>query len=147
LQEWAPNAGSILIFQRRHVDHKAVFHIALEQAQTAQTHYGHFAIGADLPALAAGHPARFGLAGASATACSGTGQILPWFLQIEGEVAHRNMALTLSTNDAELELQAVSYGQVIGQLSGVSATSLVHEGRLVPLFTQHLADHMHVYIY
>ncbi len=57
------------------------------------------------------------------------------------------MALTLSTNDAELELQAVSYGQVIGQLSGVSATSLVHEGRLVPLFTQHLADHMHVYIY
>ena len=77
----------------------------------------------------------------------GTGQIFPWFLQIEGEVAHRNMPLTISTNDAELELQAVLSGQVIAQLSGVSATSLVREGRLVPLFTQHLADHMHIYIY
>lgn len=78
---------------------------------------------------------------------SGTGQILPWFLQIDGEVVHRNMPLTLSTNDAELELQAVLSGQVIGQLSGVSAASLIREGRLVPLFTPHTADHMSVYVY
>ncbi len=78
---------------------------------------------------------------------SGTGQILPWFLHIAGEVVHRNMPLTLSTNDAELELQAVLSGQVIGQLSGVSAASLIREGRLVPLFTPHTADHMSVYVY
>jgi len=42
-----------------------------------------------------------------------TGQILPWYLQIAGEVVHRNMPLTLSTNDTELELQAVLSGQVI----------------------------------
>lgn len=77
----------------------------------------------------------------------GTGQILPWFLQIDGEVVHRNMPLTLSTNDAELELQAVLSGQVIAQLSGLSVASFIRDGRLVPLFTQHTADHMSVYVY
>lgn len=77
----------------------------------------------------------------------GTGQILPWYLQIAGEVVQRNMPLTLSTNDTELELQAALSGQVIAQLSGMSAASLIREERLVPLLTQHVTDHMSVYIY
>lgn len=77
----------------------------------------------------------------------GTGQVLPWYLQVAGEVVHRDLPLALSTNDTELELQAVLSGQVIAQLSGMSAATLVREGRLVPLLTQHTTDHMGVYVY
>ncbi|ABD70155.1 transcriptional regulator, LysR family [Rhodoferax ferrireducens T118] len=77
----------------------------------------------------------------------GTGQVLPWYLQVDGEVVHRDMPLALSTNDTELELQAVLSGQVIAQLSGMSAAPLIREGRLVPILTQHMTDHMSVYVY
>lgn len=77
----------------------------------------------------------------------GTGQVLPWYLQVDGEVVHRDMPLALSTNDTELELQAVLSGQVIAQLSGMSAAPLIREGRLLPLLTQHMTDHMSVYVY
>lgn len=77
----------------------------------------------------------------------GTGQVLPWYLQVDGEVVHRDMPLALSTNDTELELQAVRSGQVIAQLSGMSAAPLIREGRLVPILTQHMTDHMSVYVY
>ena len=77
----------------------------------------------------------------------GTGQVLPWYLQVAGEVVQRDMPLALSTNDTELELQAVLSGQVIAQLPGMSAAPLIREGRLVPLLTQHLTEHMSVYVY
>jgi DNA-binding transcriptional LysR family regulator len=77
----------------------------------------------------------------------GTGQVLPWYLQVAGEVTHRNLPPSLSTNDTELELQAVLSGQVIAQLSGMSAAPLVREGHLVPLLTPHMTDHMSVYVY
>jgi DNA-binding transcriptional LysR family regulator len=77
----------------------------------------------------------------------GTGQVLPWYLQVAGEVTHRNLPPSLSTNDTELELQAVLSGHVIAQLSGMSAAPLVREGHLVPLLSQHMTDHMSVYVY
>ncbi len=78
---------------------------------------------------------------------SGTGQVLPWFLREDGEVVHRMMPPALSTNDADIELQAVLSGQVIAQLPGTSAVPLIREGRLLPLLTAHLTDHMNAYLY
>lgn len=76
-----------------------------------------------------------------------TGQILPWYLQLKGEVVERQLPPSLSTNDAELELQAVLAGQVIGQLSAMSAARYLRSGELVPLLLPHVVDHMSVHLY
>lgn len=76
-----------------------------------------------------------------------TGQVLPWYLQIDGEVVHRHVAPALSTNDTELELMAVLAGQVIGQVANLSAASHIRDGRLVPLLLTHMTDHIGVHVY
>jgi DNA-binding transcriptional LysR family regulator len=76
-----------------------------------------------------------------------TGQILPWYLKIDGEIQHRHVTPTLSTNDTELELQAVLAGQVIGQLSNLSAAGHIRNGQLVPMLLQHMSDHIGVHLY
>jgi DNA-binding transcriptional LysR family regulator len=76
-----------------------------------------------------------------------TGQVLPWYLSIGGEVVHRPVAGHLTTNNIELELQAVLCGQVLGQVSNLSAASHVRAGRLVPLLPQHMTDHIGVHLY
>jgi len=76
-----------------------------------------------------------------------TGQVLPWYLDIDGEVVHRHVAPTLSTNDTELELQAVLAGQVIGQVANLTAAPHIRSGRLVPILLQHMTDHIGVHLY
>ena len=76
-----------------------------------------------------------------------TAQLLPWYLKVDGEVIRRDMPSAISTNDTELELQAVLSAQVIGQLSGISAAPCIRDGRLVPLLVHHVADHISVHIY
>jgi DNA-binding transcriptional LysR family regulator len=76
-----------------------------------------------------------------------TGQVLPWYLDIDGEVVHRHITPTLSTNDTELELQAVLAGQVIGQLSNMSAAGHLRSGELVPLLLQHMSAHIGLHLY
>jgi DNA-binding transcriptional LysR family regulator len=76
-----------------------------------------------------------------------TGQILPWYLKIDGEIQHRYVTPTLSTNDTELELQAVLAGQVIGQISNLSAAGHVRSGTLVPVLLPHMTDHIGVHLY
>jgi len=76
-----------------------------------------------------------------------TGQILPWYLKIDGEIQHRYVTPTLSTNDTELELQAVLAGQVIGQISNLSAAEHVRSGTLVPVLLPHMTDHIGVHLY
>ena len=76
-----------------------------------------------------------------------TGQILPWYLKIDGEILHRHVTPTLSTNDTELELQAVLAGQVIGQISNMSAAGYIRNGQLVPVLLQHMSDHIGVHLY
>lgn len=76
-----------------------------------------------------------------------TGQTLPWYLRVNGELVHRHVTPTLSTNDTELELQAVLAGQVIGQIANLSAASHIREGRLVPLLLEHMTDHIGVHMY
>ena len=76
-----------------------------------------------------------------------TGQILPWYLKIDGEIQHRHVTPTLSTNDTELELQAVLAGQMIGQISNLSAAGHIRKGLLVPVLLQHMSDHIGVHLY
>lgn len=76
-----------------------------------------------------------------------TGQVLPWYLSVGGEVVHRPVGGHLTTNNIELELQAVLAGQVIGQVSNLSAASHVRAGQLVPLLPQHMTDHIGVHLY
>jgi DNA-binding transcriptional LysR family regulator len=48
-------------------------------------------------------------------------------------LVHRHVSPTLSTNDTELEVQAVLAGQVIGQVANLAAAAHIREGRLVPI--------------
>ena len=76
-----------------------------------------------------------------------TGQVLAWYLNIDGEIVHRHVAPTLSTNDTELELQAVLAGQVIGQVANLSAAAHIRSGALVPLLLPHMSSHIGVHLY
>lgn len=76
-----------------------------------------------------------------------TGQVLPWYLNIDGEIVHRHVSPTFATNDTELEVQAVLTGQVIGQIANLSAAEHIRAGRLVPLLLKHMSAHIYVHLY
>ncbi|MFZ5526516.1 MAG: LysR family transcriptional regulator [Pseudomonadota bacterium] len=76
-----------------------------------------------------------------------TGQVLPWYLLIDGELVHRHVSPTLSTNDTDLEIQAVLAGQVVGQLANFCVASHIREGRLVPILLEHMTDHIGLHVY
>lgn len=76
-----------------------------------------------------------------------TGQVYPWFLQVEGEVVRRDLPPALSTNDVEVEVSAVLDGQVIAQLSGIAAAAHIRAGRIRPVLVQHMTDHLGVFLY
>lgn len=68
-------------------------------------------------------------------------------MKVDGEVVRRDLPPALSTNDIELEVQAVLDRPAIGQLSAISAVPHIRAGRLKPVLLQHLTDHMGVYPY
>jgi len=76
-----------------------------------------------------------------------TGKVSPWYLTVDGEVEQRHLPPALSTNDTELEIQAVLAGQVIGQIANFSAAPHIRAGRLVPVLLPHISDHMGLHIY
>jgi DNA-binding transcriptional LysR family regulator len=75
------------------------------------------------------------------------GSVLPWYLNVAGEIVHRHVPPTFWSNDTELELQAVLCGQVIGQVANLSAAAHIRSGRLVPVLLQYLSDHIGVHVY
>lgn len=77
----------------------------------------------------------------------GTGKAMPWEFDVDGEIVARDIASVVMTNDVELEANAVVAGQCIGQLVGVTAAPLIRAGRLVPLLTAHVAEHLGLYLY
>ncbi|MBI5792384.1 MAG: LysR family transcriptional regulator [Rhodocyclales bacterium] len=104
------------------------------------------------PAYLARHGIPQRLDDLSAHRCSvfrhpATGQVFPWFLKVNGEVVRRDLPPALSTNDVEVELRAVLDGQVIAQLSGISAVPHIRAGKIRPVLVQHVTDHMGVYLY
>jgi DNA-binding transcriptional LysR family regulator len=76
-----------------------------------------------------------------------TGKVAPWYVSVGGEVEHRHLSPALSTNDTELEIQAVLAGQVIGQLANFSAASHIRAGRLVPVLLAHMSDQIALHVY
>ncbi len=76
-----------------------------------------------------------------------SGRLLPWSVKVDGEVVLRDVPPALSTNDSELEVEAVLSGQAIGSLANISAASHIRSGRLVPLLTGHVADNISVFVY
>jgi DNA-binding transcriptional LysR family regulator len=76
-----------------------------------------------------------------------SGQVEPWLLNHAGAMQQHRFPPAFSTNDLELELQVVLAGQVIGQLTNVSAASYIRTGRLVPLLLPNISAHYGVYLY
>jgi DNA-binding transcriptional LysR family regulator len=76
-----------------------------------------------------------------------SGQIEPWLLNHDGAIQEHRLAPAFSTNDLELELQVVLAGEVIGQLSNISAASHIRTGRLVALLLPNISAHYGVYVY
>jgi DNA-binding transcriptional LysR family regulator len=104
------------------------------------------------PSYLAAHGAPDSLDELASHRCSmfrhpGTGRVLPWYFKVGDEVVSRDLPPALSTNDTELEAEAVLSGHVIGLLSGLSAAAHIRSGRLVPLLTAHSTDHMSVHVY
>lgn len=76
-----------------------------------------------------------------------TGNVVPWQIKAGDGIATLDVVPALSTNDEELETQAVLAGHVIGLLTSVAAAAQIRSGRLVPLLTQHVADHLSLFVY
>jgi DNA-binding transcriptional LysR family regulator len=76
-----------------------------------------------------------------------TGQVVPWYLSVKGEIVKSHVVPVLSTNDTELEVQAVLAGQVIGQVSNLSVAEHIRQRRLVPLLLQHMSEHIALHVY
>ena len=77
----------------------------------------------------------------------GTGRLMPWWVKVNGATVSLDVSPALSTNNADLEVEAVLSGQMIGSLAGISAAAPIRSGRLVPLLTPHVADDKSVFLY
>ncbi|OWQ85672.1 LysR family transcriptional regulator [Roseateles aquatilis] len=104
------------------------------------------------PAYLERHGAPAGLEDLGQHRCSAfrhpvTGRVVPWHLKIGDAIVDHEVVPALFTNDEDLEIDAVMAGQVIGVLTGVTAAAHIRSGRLVPLLTPHMADHMSLHLY
>lgn len=76
-----------------------------------------------------------------------TGRVVPWHVKVGTSVIDHHVAPSFCTNDEMLELQAVLSGTVIGQLTSVTIAQHIRSGRLIPVLTEHVADHASYFIY
>ena len=84
--------------------------------------------------------------------CSGfrqpsTGNIIPWRVRSGEAIVEHAIVPALSTNVEEVEVEAAIAGRVISSLTSIAAAMPIRSGRLVPLLTQHVADHLGFFIY
>ena len=76
-----------------------------------------------------------------------TGKVAPWYLTVDGKLEHRQVSPAFATDDSELEVQAVLAGQVMGQLSSLSAACHIRAGRLVPVLLPHMSAYFSLHVY
>jgi DNA-binding transcriptional LysR family regulator len=76
-----------------------------------------------------------------------TGRVVPWHVKIGDALVDHHVVPAFCTNDEELELRAVLSGMFIGQLTSVTAAGHIRSGRLIPLLTDHVADHASFFLY
>jgi DNA-binding transcriptional LysR family regulator len=74
-------------------------------------------------------------------------RISPWYFNVAGAVEEQDMRPAFSTNDLELEVQLVLAGQVIGQLTNLSAATHIRAGRLVPVLLPYISADYGVFLY
>jgi DNA-binding transcriptional LysR family regulator len=104
------------------------------------------------PAYLARHGVPKSLDDLAAHRCSvfrhpATGKVTPWYVAVNGEIEHRQLRPALSTNDTELELQAVLAGQVVAQLANFMAAPHIRAGRLVPVLLPHASAPIGLHVY
>lgn len=76
-----------------------------------------------------------------------THMVGPWYLRVDDEIERWHVSPTLSTNDTDLEIQAVLLGHVIGQLANFSAAAHIRAGRLIPILLSHVSEYVDLHIY
>jgi len=76
-----------------------------------------------------------------------TGKLLPWHVQLEGQLAQQPVVPTLISNDEILELHAVVSGAVLGQLAGPTAAPYIRSGQLIPILLDHMPDIASYFVY
>jgi len=104
------------------------------------------------PAYLERHGAPDSLADLAEHRCSAfrlpnTGRVMPWQVKDEGAIVDLDVVPAFCTNEEALEVDAILAGEVIGQVTGVSAAAHIRAGRLVPILGRHVADHMAVHVY
>ena len=77
----------------------------------------------------------------------GTGRVLPWHVKVDDSIVEQHVVPALCVNDEPLETEAVLAGHVMGLLTAVAAAAHIRAGRLVPLLTEHVADHSSAFVY
>jgi len=84
--------------------------------------------------------------------CSGfrqpsTGNIIPWRVRSRGAIVEHAIVPALSTNVEDVEVEAAIAGRVIASLTSIAAAAPIRSGRLIPLLTEHVADHLGFFVY
>lgn len=84
--------------------------------------------------------------------CSGfrqpsTGNIIPWRVRSGEAIVEHSIVPALSTNVEDVEVEAALAGRVIASLTSIAAAGPIRDGRLVPVLTPHVADHLGFFLY
>jgi DNA-binding transcriptional LysR family regulator len=84
--------------------------------------------------------------------CSGfrqpsTGNIIPWRVRSGDAIVDHAIVPALSTNVEDVEVEAALAGRVISSLTSIAAAPHIRSGRLIPVLTEHVADHLGFFIY
>jgi DNA-binding transcriptional LysR family regulator len=76
-----------------------------------------------------------------------TGRLIPWELQIGGEIVFQEVPAVATFNDVEAEVAAVRAGIGIGQLTDYMIGDDLETGKLIPLLPQFASARLGLYIY
>lgn len=87
-----------------------------------------------------------------AHACTGfrrpvTGRMVPWELNIGGDLVFQDVPAVATFNDVQTEIEAVRAGMGIGQLSTYLVREDLRAGRLVPILRQFDSHNVGLYMY
>ncbi|RKP55836.1 LysR family transcriptional regulator [Pararobbsia silviterrae] len=77
----------------------------------------------------------------------GTGRIMPWSLQIDGELVHQDVPAVITLNQVESELRAIRDGIGIGQMPDYMIAEDLAAGTIVTLLDELATHHSGLYIY
>ncbi|HTJ94881.1 MAG TPA: LysR family transcriptional regulator [Pararobbsia sp.] len=77
----------------------------------------------------------------------GTGRVLPWTLQIDGELIHQDVPAVITLNQVESELRAIRDGIGIGQMPDYMIREDIDAGTIVTILDEFATDSHGLYMY